>query len=122
MIRGEDGTDRRFEASRVKRLSRRGDSLKNGAVYGAIVGAGVELATMNLADCVDEAGGVNGCGAGGQVALFLISTGMYAAIGTAMDALIPGRTTIYVAPSPPPATGRLGPNGLGIGIQTNFRW
>ena len=41
-----------------------------------------------------------------RAAAFLISTGTYAAIGTGIDALIPGRTTLYEAPAPPAARRR----------------
>ena len=99
-----DGAERRFEAARVTRIQRRGDSLRNGAIIGAIVGAALGFVTAGIADCPgDHPGG--GC-PGSRAALFLVSTGVYAAIGTGIDALIPGRTTLYEAPKAPPSAGR----------------
>ena len=120
-----DGQERHFEAARVKRLTRRGDSLKNGAVIGAVVGVAVGLLVANFADCVDDNGHVGGCGAGGKTAMVLISTGTYAAIGTGLDALIPGRTILYEA-SPRPhsavfpsmSSGR----SWGAAINVALRW
>lgn len=98
------GAERRFEAARVTRIQRRGDSLRNGAIIGAIVGVGLGFITAGFADCPgDRAGG--GC-PGSRASLFLVSTGVYAAIGTGIDALIPGRTTLYEASKTPPAADR----------------
>jgi hypothetical protein len=91
-----DGAERRFEAARVARIQQRGDSLRNGAIIGAIVGVAIGIVTAGLADCPgDHPGG--GC-PGSRAALFVVSTGVYAAIGTGIDALIPGRATVYEAP------------------------
>jgi hypothetical protein len=90
-----DGTERRFEAMRVRRIQKRGDSLRNGAVIGAVVGLGMGLVAGGISDCPgDDPGG--SC-PGTRAALVLFSTGMYAAIGTAIDALLVGRTTLYRA-------------------------
>lgn len=98
-----DGTERRFEASRVKRLSRHGDSLKNGAYIGAVVGVVQGILAGGFADCVDDAGRVGSCGAAARVAFAAISTAIYAAIGAGIDALIPGRITLYDASAIQPA-------------------
>jgi hypothetical protein len=101
-----DGAERRFEAARVTRIQRRGDSLRNGAIIGAIVGAALGFVTSGIADCPgDNPGG--GC-PGSRAALFVVSTGVYAAIGTGIDALIPGRTTLYEASKTPSAADRGG--------------
>ena len=55
--------------------------------------------TAQIADCVDDTGRVGSCGAGNQVGFALGAAGFYAAIGTAIDALIQGRTTLYEAPA-----------------------
>ena len=91
-----DGAERRVEAPHVRRIDKRGDSLKNGAWIGAVVGAAFGALGAGLSDCSRRHSG-GGC-AGERAALFLISTGTYAACGTAIDALIVGRTRIYVAP------------------------
>jgi len=96
-----DGAERRFETARVARIQKRGDSLRNGAIIGAIVGVAMGIITAGISDCPgDHPGG--GC-PGSRAALFLVSTGVYSAIGTGIDALIPGRTTLYEAPKAPPA-------------------
>src|SRR5688572_22240697 len=95
------GTERRFEAARVTRIQKRGDSLRNGALIGAVVGVAIGAFVAGIADCPGARAG-GGC-PGNRAAAFLISTGTYAAIGTGIDALIPGRTTLYEAPAPPAA-------------------
>jgi hypothetical protein len=89
----EGGVERRVEANRVVRIQKRGDSLRNGAIIGAIAGVALGTLTAGIADCPDgDRGG--GC-LGSRTVLFAVSTAMYAAIGTAIDALVPGRTTFY---------------------------
>jgi len=96
-----DGHERQFESARVARIQKRGDSLRNGAIIGAVVGVALGVVTAGISDCPgDHPGG--GC-PGSRAALFLVSTGVYSAIGTGIDALIPGRTTLYEAPKTPPA-------------------
>ncbi|MBW8885444.1 MAG: hypothetical protein JF612_11885 [Planctomycetia bacterium] len=80
---------RTFSIDQVSLVERKGDSLKNGGIIGAIFGAvtGVALG----ADCTD-------CG-GTRVAAAVINTGLWAAIGAGIDALIPGRTRIWPSKS-----------------------
>jgi hypothetical protein len=118
-----DGNERSFEAGRVRRIEKRGDSLRNGAIIGTIAGAVFGVVSAQLADCsIDRPG--SSC-PGARSALFLISTGMWAAIGTGIDAAIPGRTTLYDARTPP-ATGREGsarPRSSGrVAVSLKFRW
>ena len=84
-----DGAERRFETARVARSQKRGDPLRNGAIIGAVVGVAMGIITAGISDCPrgDHPGG--GC-PGSRAALFLVSTGIYSAIGTGIDALIPG--------------------------------
>ena len=94
-----DGAERQFAAARVRRIQKRGDSLRNGALIGAVVGVGIGFLAGGIADCGrDDPDG--GC-PGTRVAAVLVSTGVYAAIGAGIDALIPGRTTLYEAPPSP---------------------
>lgn len=92
-----DGAERRFDLARVKRVSRRGDSLKNGAIAGAVVGVVMGLLTGGIADCRTDSG-YGTCGAGQRVGFVVGGTAIYTAIGVGIDALIQGRTTIYQAP------------------------
>jgi hypothetical protein len=98
------GAERRFEAARVRRIQRRGDSLRNGALIGAIVGVAMGVVVGGISDCPGDNRG--GSCPGSRAAMFLVSTGVYAAIGTGIDALVPGRTTLYEAPTVPPSTAR----------------
>jgi hypothetical protein len=119
-----DGAERRFETARVARIQKRGDSLRNGAIIGAVVGVAMGILTAGISDCPgDHPGG--GC-PGSRAALFLVSTGVYSAIGVGIDALIPGRTTLYEASKAPPAAARLGSTpiafGGGAALNVRVRW
>jgi hypothetical protein len=118
------GAERRFEAARVTRIQKRGDSLRNGAVIGAIVGVALGLVSAGLSDCPGDNPG--GACPGSRAALFLVSTGVYAAIGTGIDALVPGRTTLYEAPKKSASTGREGSgppsDRVRAAVNLRFRW
>ena len=119
-----DGAERRFEAARVTRIQRRGDSLRNGAIIGAVVGVAFGILTAGISDCPgDRAGGP--C-PGSRVALFLVSTGFYSAVGTGIDALIPGRTTLYEASKPRPTADQGGSAPLAFSrraaVNVRVRW
>ena len=85
--------ERRFDIGHVQRVDRRGDSLKNGAITGLLVGVGLGLFGSALSDCGSSAS----C-PGDRLLLGAISTALYTAVGTAIDAAVTGRTTIYEAP------------------------
>lgn len=87
----EDGADRTFEIGDVSLIERHGDSLKNGAIAGMVVGMVSGGLSMGIADCP---GAKDSC-AGARVGMFLLSTAVYTAIGTAIDAAISGRTRIW---------------------------
>jgi len=91
-----EGAEQRFDAARVRRIDRRGDSLKNGTLIGVAIGVALGLVTAGIADCIDSDRPGSSC-AGGRIALFAVSTGVYAAIGAGVDALIVGRTRIFDA-------------------------
>ena len=119
-----DGHERQFESARVTRIQKRGDSLRNGAIIGAVVGVAMGVVTAGISDCPgDHPGG--GC-PGSRAALFLVSTGVYSAIGTGIDALIPGRTTLYEAPKAPPTADSGGSAPLAFrgraAVNVRVRW
>jgi hypothetical protein len=119
-----DGAERQFETARVARIQKRGDSLRNGAIIGAVVGVAMGIITAGISDCPgDHPGG--GC-PGSRAALFLVSTGVYSAIGTGIDALIPGRTTLYEASKAPPSADRGGSAPLAFrrraAVNVRVRW
>jgi hypothetical protein len=118
-----DGAERQFEAARVRRIQKRGDSLRNGAIIAAVVGVGIGLLAGGIADCGRDDPD-SGC-PGTRVAAVVVSTGFYAAIGAGIDALIQGRTTLYEAPpSPPPARREPAARATGRAAVLNlrFRW
>lgn len=112
-------TEHRFEAARVRRIEKRGDSLRNGAVIGAIVGAAMGLFAAGVSDCPgnDPSGSCPGTRAAG----FLVSTGVYSAVGTGIDALVVGRTTLYEAPAASPRSARMPPRGRAA-FNIALRW
>jgi hypothetical protein len=64
-------------------------------LIGVAIGVALGLVTAGISDCIgDDPGG--SC-AGGRIALFAVSTGIYAAIGAGVDALIVGRTLVFDA-------------------------
>lgn len=90
-----DSATRTFNLTDVVRIYRQGDSLKNGAIIGAAFGGAMGILTGGLADCPD-AKNRSHC-PGTHVAMAFLSTGLWSAIGVAIDALIPGRTLIWRA-------------------------
>ena len=119
-----EGAERQFETARVARIQKRGDSLRNGAIIGAVVGVALGILTAGIADCPGERTG-DGC-AGSRAALLLVSTGFYSAVGTGIDALIPGRTTLYEAPKAPSAADRGGSAPVAFrrraAVNVHVRW
>jgi hypothetical protein len=91
-VRAADGEVRRFDMDHVRRISTRGDSLKNGATIGAAVGFVMGVLAAGFSD---------GCnGTGQQLTMVALGTVTYASIGTALDATIQGRTVIYQRGAP----------------------
>ena len=119
-----DGAERQFETARVARIQKRGDSLRNGAIIGAVVGVAMGIITSGISDC--PGGNPGGGCPGSRAALFLVSTGVYSAIGTGIDALIPGRTTLYEASKSPPTADRGGSAPLAFrrraAVNVRVRW
>lgn len=91
-----DGVERRFEIGQVARIQRR-DSLRNGAIAGAVTGVVMGLIAGGISDC----GGLDPGGrcAGFRATVVVMSTGVYTVFGIGIDALLPGRATLYSAPS-----------------------
>jgi hypothetical protein len=92
------GGEQSLPRAEVSRIQTR-DSLKNGALVGAVAGVAMGLVTGGIADCPGRHPG--GACAGIRVSLTAVSVGVHAAIGTGIDALIRGRSTIYRAPDGP---------------------
>lgn len=114
-----NGEERRLERSSVLRVQTR-DSLKNGTIIGAVAGVILGSITAGIADCTSGAGS-NGC-PGVRLAFLALSTATYAGLGAGIDALVPGRTTIYAAPQHS-RTGRIGARSTGIGLaRATISW
>lgn len=91
-----DSTTRTFNLADVVRIDRQGDSLKNGAIIGAVIGGVAGMITAGgLADCPNARSKCPGA----RVAGALIATGVWSVIGVGIDALIPGRTLLWKASS-----------------------
>jgi hypothetical protein len=92
-----DGYERDWGAAAVERLERRGDSLKNGALVGLTTGGIFGLLAIGAAF---GAGGSSGLvPTNGQIAgVFGAFMGLGAGIGAGIDALVPGRTLLYLRP------------------------
>ena len=84
------------EADVAQIRQRRGDSLQNGAIIGGAAGAGYGLALLALAMSMDDGGGPIPVGV---VTGMVVFTGMGAAAGAGIDALITHRQVIYRKPS-----------------------
>jgi hypothetical protein len=83
-----DGGETRLARDEVSRLWRRGDSLKNGAIIGGVIGlAGAVAGQSECTDC------------SGEVALGIaLGVPIWAGIGAWIDRLHVGRTLVYEAP------------------------
>ena len=86
-----NGATKTFTPDEVSLIERKGDSLKNGAIIGAVIGIGGGLLSTALADCP----GVADSCPGAKIAGVFLSTAIYAAIGTGIDAAVSGRTRIW---------------------------
>jgi hypothetical protein len=99
----------------------RGEPQRWRAVIGAVVGIVFGLISAGMSDCPgDDPGG--SC-PGTRAVFFLFSTGVYAAIGTGADALIPGRTLLYEAPAAARSSlgGRVAPGAGCMPARLAFR-
>ena len=93
--------ERTFRRDTIRRIQKHGDSLKNGAIAGTLVGAVLSGLSIAIADCPGSGSG--GC-AGARAAWAVMGVAIYASIGTAIDAAVQGRTLLYdgTRPQSPP--------------------
>ena len=78
-----DDKDRIFNRDTIRRVQKRGDSLRNGAAIGAIVAGAVGLLAGRMQGCPDCIG------------VALAQVGLFTAVGTGIDAAVAGRTLFY---------------------------
>jgi len=115
------GQDRVFRAGQVRRIDRRGDSVKNGALIGG--GVGLMVGVLMLSTCSEYV--VEGCGE--TVAAYTaIGTLFYGLLGAGIDALIVGRSTVYRGPAatagvPWRAVVQPSADGLRLGLRLGFK-
>lgn len=86
-----NGATKTFTPDQVSLIERKGDSLKNGAIIGAVIGLGGGLLSAGLADCP---GSSSSC-PGAKIVGVALSSAIYAAIGIGIDAAVSGRTRIW---------------------------
>lgn len=110
--------EQRLEARQVTRIQKRGDSLRNGVQIGALVGSALGLLAAGMSDCPGSGGGR--C-PGTRFAGFVLSTGVYAALGAGIDALVVGRTTLYEAPAAAPRLA-LTPSDGRVAMNLRLQW
>jgi len=108
-----NGEERRIERASILRVQTR-DSLKNGAIIGAVTGLVLGSLTAGIADCTSSSG-ANGC-PGLRLSFLAFSVATYTGLGAGIDALIPGRTTIYGAPNASPIA-RLRPRTNNVSLS-----
>ena len=99
---------------------RRGDSLQNGALIGAAAGVGYGLALLTFAAALSDGGDVIPASV---VTGMVVFTGMGAAAGAGIDALIARRQVIYRKPGSPgriKVTALFGPGRRGAAITLQF--
>jgi hypothetical protein len=87
--------DQRIERGRIRRItSTRRDSLKNGIVTGAVIGAGMAAGSSCYV-------GDRKCGKTGRIAFVAFGAALWSAIGAAIDSSFEKRMTLYEAPANP---------------------
>lgn len=111
-------TEQVFPRSDIARIERR-DSLKNGAITGALIGLAMGVVSSGLTDC--PTGNTDSCRSF-ALAIIPLSTAVYTGVGVAIDAAIPGRTTIYEADSERTRIGRLRRPGGALAFTTGVSW
>jgi hypothetical protein len=92
VVRLKDNTTRTFQPDETALVQKRGDSLKNGAIIGAVIGGFAGIGA-GISDC-PSVNDRSHC-AGFHIAMAAVGVGIWTAIGTAIDAAIPGRTRIW---------------------------
>jgi hypothetical protein len=94
-----DGYEREWGAATVERLERRGDSLKNGAITGLATGGIFGFLAIVALSAGGGGAGFTLVPTNGEIAvLFGAYMGLGAGIGAGIDALVPGRTLVYLRP------------------------
>jgi len=92
VLRVDDVDQQRIERGGIRRItSKRRDSLTNGVVTGAVIGAGMAAGSSCYVDN-------RKCGKAGRAAFVAFGAALWGAIGAAIDASRQKRITLYEAP------------------------
>jgi len=103
-----DGAQKHYDFAQVRKVEKRGDSLKNGAIAGVVVGVVMGALASAFAD-----------DAASIAPMIVMSTVVYGSIGTCMDAMVVGRTTLYQQT----VTYRMAPEtGPRAAVKFNVSW
>jgi uncharacterized membrane protein YeaQ/YmgE (transglycosylase-associated protein family) len=78
------GAEKHYAFAELRRVEKKGDSLKNGAIAGLVVGGIIGVLSGAMSENAADTFGIA-----------MTSTMLYGAIGTCMDAMVVGRTTLY---------------------------
>lgn len=116
-----DGQERRFALADVRRVDKRGDSLKNGAIKGALFGLAGGFLGSRLGRCEPPEGMEQFAKCKPEdnphpVAFPAAAALVWGAIGAGLDALIVGRTTLYQAPTTTTAL-ELRPDSIALRVR-----
>ena len=89
--------ERLFNLDEMQAVYRRGDSVRSGAVFGAVTGATLGVLTALNISCGPLLGRHQRCSALESLVITGYGAGFGAGIGIGIDALVRGRTRIYRA-------------------------
>jgi hypothetical protein len=125
MVLDVNGTRRRMEEDSVRQVQRFGDSVWNGLLVGASVGAaGMLIADPTYEPCQNDPQKL--C-ADPQTGQRVLAVGVTGAVGAGIDALIRGRHQVYLAPDQPLQSARilaisprLGPSAAGLFVTLDL--
>jgi hypothetical protein len=114
-----DGAVREFTSTQVTEIRRRGDSLTNGMVKGAVFGGLGGLLFGSAVKTIVEAEGED---FGGAFAAFIaLGAGAGAGIGAGLDAAVTGSTLVYKRPTRTVTVGPVvAPRAQGVRISLAF--
>ena len=112
-----DGAPRVLSESSILRIrQRQSDSLWMGGVIGAGVGLGLGVASASFSEECSHHSTSSGC-----IGPVLLMTGLSAAVGIGIDAMIQGRTVVYETPRLSAHVSPLmSPGGMGVRLSVQF--
>jgi hypothetical protein len=116
-----------FDQRQVKSVDRRGDSLKNGAIIGALTGLAFgSLGAAMMDYCNRPQEPLEPCSTGEKMGVVGLFTALFSGIGVGIDALRSGRTRIYEAAGAHRAAAvttivpTVAPAGLGLSVSVGW--